>query len=73
MFGFFVIDFRLEDHYIENENDHKNSKTLERPAAILSSLSSISYTLIFAITNGVLINFKKETESENDNSPEAKC
>ena len=56
----FPLIFRFMD-YIKQSNYY--SKLLARPAATLNSVSSILYTLIFAITNDIFTKTKNERES----------
>ena len=44
----------------------KGDDYLARPAAALSSVSTISYTLIFAITNKIFTKIERETEIERE-------
>ena len=68
-----TLTFRFVDHYIGSKD---YSKLLARPAALVNSVSSILYTLVFAITNGIFTNFgeKKGDEQEeikNTNNSES--
>ena len=63
MVGIPVI-YRTIDLLGKSKNDDL-METFAKLAAFMNSVSSVSYSLIFAITNGVFTDFEKEAESEN--------
>ena len=60
-----LLIFRIVEYYIGNK---EYAKLLARPAAVFNSLSSILYTLVFAITDRIFTNFEEEIESEPENN-----
>ena len=57
-----LLFYRIKDLII----DFNGVDYLARPAAALSSVSTISYTLIFAITNKIFTEFEEETKIKRD-------
>ena len=55
-----ALSYRIIDF-----NGTLNAQSLARPAAAISSISCISYTIIFAVTNGIFSDSKKEDILDN--------
>ena len=62
---FFIMSVQFIYRFV-NYSQHNNGKAegLAKPAAIVNSLSSIIYALIFAFTNGIFTEYEKQTEME---------
>ena len=65
-FNVVLLSYRMKNLAFKTENDDGG---LERAAAALSSLSSISYSIIFAITNGIFTNKNESSKNEIIDSP----
>ena len=57
-----LLTYRIKDFIKDLQGD----AFLARPAAVLSSITTISYILIFAFTNKIFTKFEKETEIERE-------
>ena len=56
-----ALTYRILNYIFDFKVDY-----LAKPAAAISSVSSISYTIIFAITNEIFTNFEREEEEESE-------
>ena len=55
------VVYRVMDYIIKIDADY-----ISGPAAVMNSVSSILYTLVFAISNGIFTNFTKKNGSRSD-------
>ena len=51
-------------------HDHSGADAIAGPAAVVNSVSSILYILVFAISNGIFTTFRKEELEEEEREEE---
>ena len=66
-FNVVLLIYRIK--YLLDDDEKNEGSVEEGVAAVLSSLSSISYSIIFAITNGIFTNTNESSKNEIIDSP----
>ena len=62
---FFIMSVQFIYRYINYFSDYEIVEKFARPAAVVNSFSSIIYSLIFAISNGIFTNINEEVNEQN--------